>query len=312
MLREIPLARHAWELLKPLEANADTINAVRHLPTQFHLGPPKLDANGSFFRPSYGNILISPSSDSPLSPGTEMLSPTQFHHLYSNESTSTQQSSLIPGSPGFHQTLDSPLTDFSQSNHLSSLEGAVEVPLPLFSTPPLATETPTRLVRHETANSSVMFGPVSSSNKKPALIASQPEKSKSTFWNMISGGGGSKKEPPSPSTNPSFLPSNIESQRLDEIPLRNLSSSQKISVRGRGARNISVCLSQNSTHALFWTQSTIHLWDVGPTPSSMRREFSTGGNCVLAAVTNVHLAYIVGIADQKMTVWHPFRSNSHD
>jgi hypothetical protein len=94
----------------------------------------------------------------------------------------------------------------------------------------------------------------------------------------------------------------LESQRLDEISLKALASSQKMSVRGRGAKSINVYLSQNSTYALFWTQPTIHLWDVGANPPIMKREISTDGNCVLAAATKMHLAYIVGTRDQKLTV----------
>ena len=55
MLREIPLARHAWELLKPLQSNADTVNVERHLPTQFQLAPPKFE-NGMPFQSGYPNI----------------------------------------------------------------------------------------------------------------------------------------------------------------------------------------------------------------------------------------------------------------
>ena len=61
MAREVSLARHAWDLLKPLESNADTINVERHLPTQFLLSPPKLDT-GMSFHSGYGNIL---SGESP-------------------------------------------------------------------------------------------------------------------------------------------------------------------------------------------------------------------------------------------------------
>src|SRR5215469_15768414 len=43
MAREITLARRTWDLLKPLEVNADTINVERHLPSQFQLSPPKLE-----------------------------------------------------------------------------------------------------------------------------------------------------------------------------------------------------------------------------------------------------------------------------
>lgn len=313
MLREIPLVRHTWDLLKPLEANADTINVERHLPTQFHLGPPKLDT-GLLFRPSYSNILNAGNGAiSPMSPAdTEILSLSHFPPTRPNGSTSsdpfrpTQQSSPIPSSPGFGQKLDSPLMDFSRSDRLSSsLEGTVKGPPPLFSTPALALE-PRQAARRGTANSAVTINSGASSKKRmaPPPAAASLEKSKSRLWTKLSGGSG--KESNAPILDTSSLSSiGIDSQCLDEIPLRSLNSSQKVSARGRGARNISVCLSQNSTYALFWTQSTIHLWDAGTTPSSIRRQISTDGNCVLAAVTKMHLAYIVGTRDQKLTACIP-------
>ena len=308
MLREIPLARHAWELLKPLEANADTVNAERHLPTQFHLGPPKPDAGGVLFRPSYSNISSSVAGGvSPMSPsGTETLS-SEFHLSYTNGSSSpdpsrsTQPSSLIPRSPIFHPRMDSARTKFSKSeNPSSSLDGNVDAPLPLFSTPALAIE-PTQVASRQMTNSHATSGPNLRANIKTAPLAAHPEKSKSRLWTKFS--SGSRKESCTPSLDSSSLSSTgIECQRLDEIFIRGLSNSQKISARGRGTKNINVCLSRNSTKALFWTQSTIHLWDASTSPSSMQREILTDGNCVLTALTKLHLAYIVGTRDQKLTL----------
>lgn len=309
MLREIPIVRHTWDLLKPLEANADTINVERHLPTQFHLGPPKLDPGCQPFRPSYGNILSAGSGAiSPMSPAnTDMLLPSNLPpvrpngSIPSDPSRSTQPSSFIPSSPGFYQSFNSLVTEFSRSDcHPSSPESTVEVPLPLFSKPALAID-PHQVVRQGTANSAVTSQSGAPSKKRMAPPAVPLEKSKSRLWTKLS--GGSRKEPQTPILDTSSLSStSIESQRLDEIPLRSLKSSQKISARGRGARNINVCLSRNSTYALFWTQSTIHLWDAGTSPSSIRREIATDGNCVIAAVTSMHLAYMIGTRDHKLTV----------
>jgi hypothetical protein len=94
----------------------------------------------------------------------------------------------------------------------------------------------------------------------------------------------------------------LESQQLEEIPLKNLACSTKNSIRGKNTKNINVYLSQNSTTALFWTQSLIHIWEVGTSPPTMSRPISTESTCVLAAVTKTFLAYIMGTRDQKLTV----------
>jgi hypothetical protein len=127
-----------------------------------------------------------------------------------------------------------------------------------------------------------------------------PEKGKS---NWMSKKFGSKKESLKTSGDSSSLSSTtLESQRLDEISLKSLVSTAKASIKGKSARNINVYLSQNSTFSLFWTQSLIHIWDVGTSPSTMVRAIATEGTCLLAAVTKVHLAYIIGTRDQKLTV----------
>jgi len=306
MVREIPLARHSWELLKPLEANADTINVERHLPTQFQLGPPKCDTNIPF-RPSYGNIMSAAGPLSPASPETEVFSPTQFRPVFASGSNSPDPpravpQPLLPGSPGFSQRLDTAQTDISRSDNPSILDDTVEAPLPLFSTTSLPTTItePPPLTRKETSTSVVSFDPVPLSRKRTVPASVPAEKTRSRWRSKLTG---SRKESFAPSIDTSSLSSTtLESQRLEEVPLKSLIHSQKMSSRGRGAKNVNVYLSQNSTYALFWTQPVIHLWDVGTSPPTLKREFATDGNCVLAAVTKMYLAYIVGTRDQKLTV----------
>lgn len=303
MAREITLARRTWDLLKPVEVNADTINVERHLPSQFQLLPPKLEG-GILFRPSYGNILSAASVVSPLSPDTEIASPNQGRAFYQEPGSpdptrSTPQSSLLPGSPGFRQRLDTPRTDFSRSENLSSIDGAGETTLQPEPAPPdVASQS-----QHKPSVSTVSFDRIDPPqpllrNRTIPSIAPPKEKSR---WKKFT--SGSRKESFAASIDTSSLSSTtLESQRLDEISLKSLSTTQRISVRGRSAKNINVYLSQNSTYALFWTQPYIQLWDVGASPPAIRREVSTDGTCVLAAVTKVHLAYIVGTRDQKLTV----------
>jgi len=306
-VREVPLARHAWELLKPLEANADTINVERHISANFQLTPPKGDATIPF-RPSYGSIAGLAGALSPVSPGTEVYPSTQlFRPVFTSGSNSPDPPRAVaqpglPGSPGFRQRLDTAQTDLSRSDDPSVLDDAVEAPLPLFSTTSLPTTTIEHLplARRETSTSAISFDPVPLSRKKTLPSSHTAEKSKSRWRSRLTG---SKKETFAPSIDSSSLSSTtLESQRLEEVSLKSLIHSQKASSRGRGAKSVNVYLSQNSTYALFWTQPVIHLWDVGTSPPSLKREFSTDGNCVLAAVTQMYLAYIIGTRDQKLTV----------
>lgn len=44
------------------------------------------------------------------------------------------------------------------------------------------------------------------------------------------------------------------------------------------------------------------MWDIGLSPPVLGRAVATESTCVLAAVTKVHLAYIIGTRGQKLTV----------
>ena len=99
----------------------------------------------------------------------------------------------------------------------------------------------------------------------------------------------------------------LESQRLEELPLGNLTHPPKTASKAKSNKNIYVCLSHNSSNALFWTHYSIQLWDVGTSPPSLWRALSTESHCVLATVTKTYLAYIVGTRDQRLTVSYTFR-----
>lgn len=113
----------------------------------------------------------------------------------------------------------------------------------------------------------------------------------------------SKKAPTGTSGDSSSLSSTaLEAQKLEEISLAALLTTQKSHSRGKPSKNISVTLSQNSTLALFWTQLLIHVWDVGTSPPTMMRALLPESTCILATVAKSHLAYIIGNRDQKLTV----------
>ena len=131
----------------------------------------------------------------------------------------------------------------------------------------------------------------------PASTSGQSEKTK-PFWKFH----GSKKESIADSS--SLSSATLESQKLEEIPLDGLKSVLKSSVIGKSSKIINVYLSQNSTHALFWTRPAIHIWDVGTTPPTSERIVRTESTCALAAVTKTYLAYIIGTRGQRLTVKH--------
>lgn len=132
---------------------------------------------------------------------------------------------------------------------------------------------------------------------------STPEKSKSRWLSRFTP---SKKEPlPSTGDTSSLSSTTLESQKLEEIPLKQLANAPKIAAKGKGNKIINVHLSQNSTYALFWTQAAIHMWDIGTSPPTIKRTISTDSVCLLAAVTKRYLTYVVGNRDQRLTVRRP-------
>ena len=308
IVREVVLARHTWDLLKPLEVSADTINVERHLPAQFQLTAPKFEA-GIGFHPAYSNV---PGADAHRAHEIEPSSP---HHVRPTPTESNldrhrsiSQTVVSPISPGYHHRLDTPPTDPSPHDTLASNGGA------LFETSkqaearrasssaiePLCSPHSgiVQAASHpqlEPTTSTVSFEPVPFL-RTPSIAVTAHEKGRSRWRSKLTV---SRKE----SVDSSSLSSTtLEGQRLEEISLKSLISASKISVRGKSAKNVNVSLSQNSTNALFWTQASIHLWDLGPSPPSFLRGISSESTCVLAAVTKVHLAYIIGTRDQKLTV----------
>jgi hypothetical protein len=340
-VREISLARHTWELLKPLESNADAINAERHLPSEFQLTPSKFDGAMPFGTGCSNALGIGGRS---LSHDADA-SPYHGHHslLGSNSpgrSYSVPQMSVPQRSPGPRQRLDTPRAEPSPPEDIGPLDapchtdtrriaeerrasnaGAVS---PLSPSPflpneshrastfavdnsPLSPFSPDFVVARKaipprveqpTLLAPILVGPLPAVRTQTVLTA-PPEKGRSGWRSKFAG---TKKETHTISGDSSSLSSStLESQRLEEISLKSLTSA-KASVRGKSAKKIYVYLSENSTNALFWTQASIHLWDVGTSPPTIKRVVSTESTCVLAAVTKVYLAYIIGTRDQRLTV----------
>jgi hypothetical protein len=314
MVREIPLARYTWELLKPLESNADTINVERHLPTQFQLAPPKAEIGLVY--PGYSNIHRA-DSQRPHGPKISSLyhnRPTLPRSNSPDRSRLIPQTVFSPQSPSFLQKLDTPQIEHSLSDNITYIDGALSANTQRMAgaqrasngaiqspfSPNFVGTGEENQPRIEQSTSTILFEPVPFRKSQTVPLAAPPEKGWSIWRSKLTG---LKRDSFGSLGDTSSLPSTTqESQRLEEISLKSLTNAAKISVRGKSTKNINVYLSQNSTYALFWTQPSIHIWDVGTSPPTIRRAISTESTCVLAAMTKVYLAYIIGTRDQKLTV----------
>lgn len=292
MAREVPVVRNAWELLHPLEADADTLSVERHLPSQFTVAAPRLEF------------------DEPLTPGPG-------HNTFGAGTQLPIQGATLP----YHQN-QLAIADPGSSDHLPPISQVISPVSPISAYPsdPLRSEkAPTdsstyldSLDRERTQSPtfSHTFPSATVTHKTPAharhdLLARRrseaaAEKGKSSRW-KFSFGSIRRAPPPASGDSSSLSSSGTENQRLEDIPLGGLMSGTK-SVRGKGAKAMSAYLSQNSTLSLFWTQSALQIWDVGTSPPSMTKAISTESTCILAAVAKSHVAYIIGTRDQKLTV----------
>ncbi|TVY50814.1 hypothetical protein LCER1_G007307 [Lachnellula cervina] len=278
--------RNIWGLLKPFEATADTINVERHLATHyFQLAPPKVEAG--VIHSSYSNV---------LSAGQPEFS---SHRESPDRSHSISQSLVSPLSPGYRHVPDA-LALAPQMNSvdlLNTKETIIQSEAP-FSPDLVGSPGPSQ-TRFEQPASVLSFDPVPIVRSRTVPVIAPPEKGKPKWRSPF----GSRKECVGTSGDTSSLSSStLESQRLDEISLKPLAGVPKKNAKGKGVKSINVYLSQNSTYALFWNPFSIYIFDVGPSPPTIGRAISTESACVLVAVTKVHLAYVIGTRDQKLTL----------
>ena len=333
MVREVPLVRKTWELLRPLEPDADTINVERHLPTQFQQGPQKTEAGHLFSSSSYGNLPTPGSSHQrPLNTGNQP--------SFTDGVTTLADSSSVDPNQLMSPILPSPMTsdprqtsrtlaagsssrgdtgssyngrrqDYGLEMTYSNLDQSIMTEPTPISHEPLTFHNPGRPGEK---GKSPLYAPAESTTAaaqthKTVPLINPPDKSKSKW--KLKFPGGPKKTPPaavaSGDTNSSLSSTAaMEVQKLDEISLSGLLSHGthgKASARGKAAKSISVSLSHSSPLALFWAQQSIQIWNVGNSPPTMIRAVSTDSTCILAAVAMTHLAYIIGTRDQKLTVW---------
>ncbi|KAL3422349.1 hypothetical protein PVAG01_06505 [Phlyctema vagabunda] len=314
-MREVPIVRQTWDLLKPLELNADTLNAERHLTTQYQLSPPKCET-GMSFASLYNTVGVAPTQrvQEPLpSP------PVDFHGVFApsislekaRPITQPEPPPVSPTSQQVWQPSESPHVEIPTSEYLLStnetLQGEVSR---IQSTGKISDGArDSHLSRSSTTEISSLpvVEPLISSPKpvpigkdRSVTVIVPVEKGKSKWMSKLKA---SRKNSIGASGDTSSISSTtLEPQRLEEVSLKNLTSASKVSVRGKSAKNINVYLSQNSEHALFWTQLSIQIWDVGNSPPTMKRSIATESTCLMAVVTKNYLAYIIGTRDQRLTL----------
>ena len=331
-VQEIALARYAWELLKPIDCNPDTIGFERHMPTRFQLMPPKPSVRSTSHSEDSGMHLTDAETLSPIavSPSaTESTLPFQNGQSASplsipsplDHSRSVPDILSSPRSPGLRLALSSPLIDqfpsegvtfLAKSKHDDSkglplkarppplLKPVLDAPLSPVPFSPDTVGPPMDFPAQSSATpvtESVQFPKIDLASSQAPL-----EKRRSKWRSKLTI---SRKDSTAASRDSSSLSSStLESQKLEEIGLDGLLKASKAAARAKVSKNVNVALSQNSTLALFWTQPLVHIYDIGPSPPHMIRSVATQSSCVLAAVTKVYLAYVVGTRDQKLSVSH--------
>jgi hypothetical protein len=320
-MREMTLASQVWDLLEPYESHLDAINLERHAPTYFQLPPPRTEGGASYNSPYMTSI----TSKSKLSFDTEPPSP--FHGRTTFASAAAQDrsrslphnivpSQISPSVGSFSQRLDTPSTQQSSTETM-----------PFESSRQNESQKLADLRKVSTSNTDeITFAPdhayphMSSPQEQPGgndpgtyfvsrstTVSNHHERKKAkggSKW--MSAFTTSRKESMTGQSldTSSLSSSTIESQRLNEISLDTLVRMPKksSSSKSKAAKAINVFLSQNSTNALFWTQSLIQIWDVGASPPAMTRVFPTESSCYKAAVTKTYLACIIGTRDPRLTV----------
>ncbi|KAH8673456.1 hypothetical protein BX600DRAFT_508720 [Xylariales sp. PMI_506] len=298
MIREVPLVKQMWQLLQPLEVSAEGVNVERHLPSQFQLGPPKLEIGGAISA-GYSNL---------AGPGERHDSLASSDPATIERGRSMSQSLVSPQSPEMHPPRGGSLgaelwrSDSSTYHGSRVLDDVPEAPHSQQdqnggqSTRPPLSNNPSSTRRSSIPQAELLSTPVAPS--KHAAAMSERGKSK---WRLNFSAKG-KSSTGASGDSSSLSESTLEAQRLEEIPLGALLNSQKSSSRSKAAKNIKVYLSQHSTLALLWTHQMVHAWDVGTSPPAMKRAISTESTCILAAVAKQYLAYIIGTRDQKLTL----------
>lgn len=332
-MREVSIARHTWDVLKPLEPNPDTINVERHLRTQFQLSAPRFESMPPQTT-AYGGIMDRGSQPSETDALSQRPSTSTQSHIHLTEPRSISQTLWTPQVSIIRQTLDEHQQDIipPENATFNSSEGTTHSHSDgqkTFETQTVQTSigdqpfspdsivspiTPTSSFKFPRASqststqspSALTFDSAPSQSLRPTPSVSTPKIKKSGLFSGLR----SKRE--APPVQLEIRPTNrhvLSQETTEEISLRSLISVPKSMLKSKTAktiRDVNVNLSQNSPHALFWSPSFINILDISSSPPKVIHALATDSMCVQAAVTRVHLAYIMKSHDQKLTVMHHF------
>ncbi|RDW92330.1 hypothetical protein BP5796_01724 [Coleophoma crateriformis] len=297
-LRELKIIRQIWENLRPLEHDANTVNAERHLPNRFRLGPPKVESTRDLQCGIPESRNIAPQVEG--NTGLPVLSDVGLPR-----SRNVEQVQAVPHTEDFPLSNEKSQTETLEADPPISMRQITPIDTKISEstsdTPSSSDNMVFRRPHQKSAKPSVTsFESLSPFSERPSNTTTSPGKVKSKW--MPKWTGTRKEETRTPTDRSSISSTALEAQRLEEISLRSLIATTKASTRGKNAKKVYVNMSDNSTHALFWTQSLIQVWDLGSSPPTLKRALSTESTCLLVAVTKVYLAYIIGTRDQKLTL----------
>ncbi|KAI9150462.1 hypothetical protein HJFPF1_10229 [Paramyrothecium foliicola] len=290
--REVQVARRAWELLGDLEIDAGAINVARHLSTAFQTKPEPLSVDTGFG----------------LGPADPFDNRDKKLHPYSNSS----QYQLYSGRP--------PLPSPSSTGHAASVTSFLPSP----SSPPRFFDSmgPFGQARSRQGSSSHFSSTgldhpadPSSAQIESSLDLSKPqttslrraseastEKTKPRWKLPFSSSKKPAPPPPIISGDSSSLSSSAtENHRVDEISLASLVNADRGHSRGKAGKAVNVHLSQSST-MVFWTQFSLEAWNGATNPPTLLCRIPMASTCILAVVSDVYLAFVVGTRDQKLTL----------
>ncbi|KAJ6781445.1 hypothetical protein PWT90_05204 [Aphanocladium album] len=307
--RELPLARKVWELLNPLQINADSVSAERHMSNSFQIGSPDTEPHDLFTYSTFtsglgGNVPL--TLDSELMPAhtqsiardtaPSIMGQSSNNSLGPSYSMSKKENSLLAhirpwmtANPP-RQRDASPEINPSSSHSQQGRESVTE--FPYFSIETASSGRPS------------MADQSSISSRTPPRPQVAAEKGR-TLWKMpLPGVLLHKRTLPTVSGETSSITSNhVDENPMEEIPLSGLfDSGLKTSAKTKAVANLHVALSQNSSYGLLWSPSMIHIWDLGTTPPNQVRTIPTESSCILAAIGRRYVAYVMGSRDQKLTL----------
>lgn len=306
--RELPLARKVWELLHPLQVNADSVGAERHMSNSFQIGSPDTEPHDLFSYSTFtsglgGNIPM--TLDAELMPAQRMPPATgvapSIMGLSSNNSLGPSYSvpkkenallahirPWMTANPPAQRDISpelNPDSSYSQQGRDSVAE------FPYFSIETASSGRPSM------ADQSSISSPAP---PRPQTVADKARRS----WKVPLPFQSTKRPLPTVSGETSSIASNhIDEYPIEEIPLGGLfGAGLKTSAKTKAVAGVHVALSQSSTYGLLWGQCMIHVWDLSTTPPSQVRTIPTESGCILAAVGRRYVAYVIGSRGQKLTV----------